>query len=90
MCAHEWNENAGASKPGESPEKDAVRDAHGNVLSDGDSIVLIKDLKLGGSVIKQGTLIKNITLADEAGHNIACRSKEFGSIYLKSEFVKKA
>lgn len=88
MCAHEWNPDVAPAAVADDGAV-VVKDAHGTILVDGDSVILIKDLKLGGGVIKQGTIAKNITLTDEAGHNIACKLKEFGSIYLKSEFVKK-
>lgn len=71
----------------------AVRDAHGNILQDGDSVTVIKDLKVKGSslVVKVGTKVKNIHLIDaEDGHNIACKIESFGSMNLKSEFVKKS
>lgn len=87
-CAHEWPKNATAS------EESAViiKDAHGTVLQDGDSVVVIKDLKLKGSsaVIKGGTKVKNIRLVYEGDHNIDCRVEGIGAMQLKSEFVKKA
>jgi protein PhnA len=90
-CAHEWNPDtaAAASDAGVS----GVRDAHGNALSDGDSVTVIKDLKVRGSssVVKVGTKVKGIRLVDAAdGHNIACRIDGIGAMNLKSEFVKKA
>jgi protein PhnA len=68
-----------------------VHDAHGNVLQDGDTVVVIKDLKVKGSssVVKVGTKVKNIRLAD-GDHDIDCKIDGFGSMGLKSEFVKKA
>lgn len=89
-CAHEWNPEATAT-PG--TEASGVRDAHGNALSDGDSVTVIKDLKVRGSssVVKVGTKVKGIRLVDAAdGHNIACRIDGIGAMNLKSEFVKKA
>jgi protein PhnA len=89
-CAHEWNPDA-AGVPG--VEASGVRDAHGNALSDGDSVTVIKDLKVRGSssVVKVGTKVKGIRLVDAAdGHNIACRIDGIGAMNLKSEFVKKA
>lgn len=87
-CAHEWPKNAAAS------EESAViiKDAHGTVLQDGDSVVVTKDLKLKGSsaVIKGGTKVKNIRLVYEGDHNIDCRVEGIGAMQLKSEFVKKA
>lgn len=71
-------------------EENVVKDAHGTPLSDGDSITIIKDLKVKGSssVLKQGTNIKNIRLID-GDHNIECKISGFGEMKLKSEFVKK-
>ena len=86
-CAHEWT---GLAETNESELK--VVDSNGTVLQDGDSVVVIKDLKVKGSSnsIKQGTLVKNIYLVEEAGHNISCKITGFGAMNLKSEFVKKA
>lgn len=84
MCHHEW-------QPHEAGEY-IVRDANGNQLMDGDSITVIKDLKVKGtsSSIKQGTKVKNIRLTEpDNGHNIDCKVDGFGQISLKSEFVKK-
>ncbi len=85
-CGYEWND---ALIIDDASLK--VVDANGNKLSDGDSVVVIKDLKVKGSsnAIKQGTVVKNITLVDEAGHNISCKIAGFGAMNLKSEFVKK-
>lgn len=90
-CAHEWAETVAA----ESTETDTfvVKDAHGNVLQDGDAVTVIKDLKVKGSssVVKVGTKAKNIQLVDGAdGHNISCKIEGFGAMNLKSEFVKKS
>ncbi|MCF7520895.1 alkylphosphonate utilization protein [Neisseria sp. ZJ106] len=85
-CGHEW-------QPGEAAAEEtaAVKDANGAVLADGDTVVLIKDLKIKGSssVIKQGTKVKGIRLQD-GDHNIGCKIDGFGAMNLKSEFVKKA
>ena len=86
-CAHEWPVQA-ANAP------DALRvyrDASGNILQDGDTVTVIKDLKTKGSggVIKQGTKVKNIRLVD-ADHDIDCKIDGFGAMSLKSEFVRKA
>jgi protein PhnA len=90
-CAHEWSiGDDGAS--GETSLETSVRDAHGNVLADGDSVIVIKDLKVKGasSVIKGGTKVRNIRLTDASdGHNIACKIEGIGAMNLKSEFVKK-
>ena len=75
-----------------SPEP-GVRDAHGNPLADGDSVIVLKDLKVKGSssTVKGGTKVRNIRLAEASdGHNIACKIDGIGAMNLKSEFVKKA
>ena len=87
-CAHEW------SASGATETTDAgldVRDAHGNPLKDGDSVTVIKDLKVKGSssVVKVGTKVKSIRLV-EGDHNIDCKIEGIGAMSLKSEFVKKA
>ncbi|XMB86795.1 zinc ribbon domain-containing protein YjdM [Mycoplasmatota bacterium WC44] len=86
-CGYEWNlelENEN------SEEMNIIKDANGNVLNDGDSVTVIKDLKVKGSslVVKIGTKVKNIRLVDE-DHNIDCKIDGFGAMKLKSEFVKK-
>lgn len=86
-CAWEWND----SQPtGESDEL-VVKDANGNLLADGDSVTVIKDLKVKGSStpLKIGTKVKNIRLV-EGDHNIDCKIDGFGPMKLKSEFVKKS
>ncbi|MET0497541.1 MAG: zinc ribbon domain-containing protein YjdM [Steroidobacteraceae bacterium] len=87
-CAHEWDKGAVAENI--EPEL-SVRDANDNVLQNGDTITIIKDLKVKGSssVLKVGTKIKGIRLV-EGDHNIDCRIEGFGAMKLKSEFVKKA
>jgi protein PhnA len=88
-CAHEWNPDAAA----EAAEDAGVRDSNGNLLQDGDSVTVIKDLKVKGSssVVKGGTKVKGIRLVDSTdGHNIACKIDGIGAMNLKSEFVKKA
>jgi len=90
-CAHEWSAAAGATA--EAPQEAGVRDANGNTLSDGDSVIVIKDLKIKGSssVVKGGTKVRNIRLQDATdGHNIACKIDGVGAMNLKSEFVRKA
>jgi protein PhnA len=86
-CAHEWPVQAAATPDAVR----VVRDASGNVLQDGDTVTVIKDLKPKGSggVIKQGTKVKNIRLVD-ADHDIDCKIDGFGAMSLKSEFVRKA
>jgi len=85
-CSHEWN-------PEDAPEETGlvVKDANGNRLQNGDSVVIIKNLPVKGSSqsIKIGTKVKNIKLV-EGDHNIDCKIEGFGSMALKSEFVKKA
>lgn len=84
-CGHEWD-------PKEIEETGlVVKDAHGNILKDGDSVVVIKDLPLKGSSqkVKSGTKVKNIKLT-EGDHNIDCKIDGFGAMALKSEFVRKA
>jgi protein PhnA len=86
-CAHEWPKLASAVVE----DVRVVRDAVGNVLQDGDSVTVIKDLKVKGSssVVKVGTKVKNIRLVD-GDHDIDCKIDGIGSMGLKSEFVKKA
>ncbi len=87
-CAYEWDKNA-ATDTGEQTR--VVRDSNGNVLSDGDTVTVIKDLKVKGSssVVKVGTKVKNIRII-EGDHDIDCKIDGFGAMQLKSEFVKKA
>ena len=86
-CAHEWYD-AGISS--ESELENVVKDVNGNILIEGDSITIIKDLKVKGSssVLKIGTKVKNIRLV-AGDHNIDCQIDGFGAMKLKSEFVKK-
>lgn len=86
-CAHEWSLESG-TETGE--DKKIIRDANGNVLNDGDSVSVIKDLKVKGTslVVKIGTKVKNIRLID-GDHDIDCKIDGFGAMKLKSEFVKK-
>ncbi|NOT65393.1 MAG: alkylphosphonate utilization protein [Methylotenera sp.] len=87
-CAHEWPKTAAA---GDTDGAKVVRDSNGNVLQDGDTITVIKDLKVKGSslVVKVGTKVKNIRLVD-GDHDIDCKIDGIGAMKLKSEFVKKA
>ena len=88
-CGHEWSADAAAGA--EAAEVARVwKDAHGNVLADGDSVTVIKDLKIKGSsaVVKVGTKVKNIRLI-EGDHDIDCKIDGIGAMKLKSEFVKK-
>ncbi|ALK92358.1 zinc ribbon domain-containing protein YjdM [Limnohabitans sp. 103DPR2] len=86
-CAHEWPQHVQA----EVETSKVFKDASGNVLQDGDTVTLIKDLKLKGSssVIKVGTKVKNIRLID-GDHDIDCKIEGFGAMQLKTEFVRKA
>ena len=85
-CAHEWPKDATAA----TDDAKAVRDANGNLLADGDTVTVIKDLKVKGSssVVKVGTKVKNIRLV-EGDHDIDCKIDGIGAMQLKSEFVKK-
>ena len=85
-CGHEWNAE-------EMPLEEGlvVKDSNGNVLSNGDSVIIVKDLPVKGAPknLKAGTKVKNIRLV-EGDHNIDCKIEGFGSMALKSEFVRKA
>jgi protein PhnA len=87
-CAHEWPVVAAAAVADQAA---VVRDAYGNLLQDGDSVTVIKDLKVKGtsSVVKVGTKVRNIRLV-EGDHDIDCKIDGIGAMQLKSEFVKKA
>ena len=95
-CSHEWTDADLAATQREEPAEEAelvVLDANGNVLADGDAVVVIKDLKVKGasSALKSGTKVKNIRLQSSSdGHNISCKIDGFGAMNLKSEFVRKA
>ena len=87
-CAHAWSPGADET-PAEAAR--VVRDAVGNELKDGDTVTVIKDLKVKGSssVVKVGTKVRNIRLVD-GDHDIDCKVDGIGPMGLKSEFVKKA
>lgn len=87
MCAHEWSKDDAAK----AEEEAIVRDSVGNILSDGDTVTVVKDLKVKGSssVVKVGTKVKDIRLVD-GDHDIDCKVPGIGSMGLKSQFVKKA
>jgi protein PhnA len=87
-CAHEWSKDA---QPVEEDDEAVIKDANGNVLNDGDTVTVIKDLKVKGSssVVKVGTKVKNIRLVD-GDHDIDCKIDGIGAMKLKSQFVKKA
>ena len=86
-CAHEWSQS---SETEALVEESVIKDANGNVLQDGDTISVIKDLKVKGSslVVKAGTKVKNIRLVD-GDHDIDCKIAGIGAMKLKSEFVKR-
>ncbi|MDO7929558.1 MULTISPECIES: zinc ribbon domain-containing protein YjdM [Pseudomonas syringae group] len=87
-CAHEWS--AGGDSAESSDDVKVIKDSTGNVLQDGDTITVIKDLKVKGSslVVKVGTKVKNIRLVD-GDHDIDCKIDGIGAMKLKSEFVRK-
>lgn len=91
-CSHEWSALASSETAEEKPVDTAIRDANGNILQDGDTVTVIKDLKIKGSssVVKVGTKVKNIKLSDAGdGHDISCKIDGFGAMNLKSSVVKK-
>ena len=87
-CAHEWKEGESATE-----EQVLIKDANGNLLADGDTVTVVKDLKIKGSssVVKVGTKVKNIRLLTDAsdGHDIDCKIDGIGAMKLKSDYVKK-
>ena len=85
-CGHEWPKDGS----GEESDEKVVKDANGNVLETGDTVSVIKDLKVKGSslVVKVGTKVKNIRLVD-GDHDIDCKIEGVGAMKLKSQFVKK-
>ena len=86
-CAHEWPQNVSSENGGDG---NVIKDANGNILQDGDTVSVIKDLKVKGSslVVKVGTKVRNIRLV-EGDHDIDCKIDGIGAMKLKSEFVKK-
>ena len=86
-CAHEWAPGA-TQASADGPR--VYKDASGTVLQDGDTVTVIKDLKLKGSggTVKMGTKVKNIRLVD-SDHDIDCKIDGFGAMSLKTEFVRK-
>ncbi|QYF92797.1 alkylphosphonate utilization protein [Massilia sp. PAMC28688] len=85
-CGHEWQAQAAVAD-----QARVYRDASGTLLQDGDTVTVIKDLKLkgGGGTVKMGTKVKNIRLVD-GDHDIDCKIDGFGAMSLKTQFVKKA
>ena len=93
-CGHEWSKDAAAAEATAAAAADGPKvwkDANGTVLQDGDSVVIIKDLKVRGAsgALKVGTKVRNIRLVD-GDHDIDCKIDGFGAMQLKSEFVRKA
>ena len=89
-CAHEWSPLAGGAS--DSAEPSVIKDSSGNVLSDGDTVTVVKDLKVKGrpTSIKVGTKVRNIRLVrDNGDHDIDCKVDGFGAMYLKSSVVRK-
>ena len=84
-CFHEWTLEESNSEN----EENVVKDSNGNVLQNGDSVTIIKDLKVKGSSsdLKRGTKVKNIRLIDDGIHNIECKIDGFGAMKLKSELI---
>ncbi|MFC7788164.1 zinc ribbon domain-containing protein YjdM [Microbacterium sp. MAHUQ-60] len=94
MCGHEWSQSEEPEEPeasGAASETEVVRDAVGNVLADGDTVVLVTGVKVKGSLnIKAGTKVRGIRLVTPVnGHDIDCRIDGFGAMLLKSSVVKK-
>lgn len=87
-CAHEWNP---AVEQQSTPSESVIKDAHGNLLQDGDTVTVIKDLKVKGSslTLKVGTKVKNIRLVS-GDHDIDCKIEGIGAMKLKSQYVKKS
>ncbi|MGW7313295.1 zinc ribbon domain-containing protein YjdM [Streptomyces sp. NPDC054865] len=91
-CAHEWSPVAAVSGSGDEPAERVVKDSVGNVLADGDTVTVVKGLKVKGSPtgIKAGTKVRNIRLVDGVdGHDIDCKVEGFGPMRLKSGVVRK-
>lgn len=94
QCFYEWNASEQPDKAEHTShvDEDTILDANGNILEDGDTVVVIKDLPVKGAPkpIKAGTKVKNIRLRPYSDHNIDCKIDGFGAMSLKSEFVKKS
>lgn len=91
-CTHEWSQGESGSAQASSVDS-VIRDTAGNVLADGDTVVVVKDLKVKGrpTSIKVGTKVRNIRLVrDNGDHDIDCKVDGFGAMYLKSSVVKKS
>ncbi|MDQ8160743.1 MAG: zinc ribbon domain-containing protein YjdM [Gemmatimonadota bacterium] len=89
-CAHEWSSMAASDAPAAETASAGITDANGTPLADGDTVTVIKDLKIKGTslVVKVGTKVKNIRLVD-GDHDIDCKIDGIGAMKLKSEFVRK-
>lgn len=95
MCAHEWAQNEETASEDEPGGDDVTRDAFGNEIKDGDTVTLVKSVKLsggGGTTIKVGTKVRGIRITEDTGdgHDIDARLPEIGRLKLKSSIVKKA
>jgi len=92
-CFHEWNPEAESESKIEVEDANAIRDSNGNILNDGDTVTVIRDLQLkSNSSIKRGTIVKNIKLIHDPSdgeHDIDCKIDGFGAMLLKSSVVKK-
>jgi len=90
-CGHEWNPEEVAAQEAVEAAADAIKDANGNILQDGDDVVVVKDLPVKGAPkpVKAGTKVKNIKLTG-GDHDIDCRIDGFGAMALKSIYVRKA
>ncbi|MDP7143339.1 MAG: zinc ribbon domain-containing protein YjdM [Alphaproteobacteria bacterium] len=90
VCGYEWHKYAGPLDDNNDGDNNVITDANGQILQDGDTVTVIKDLKVRGSssVVKVGTKVKNIRLVD-GDHDIDCKIPGIGAMQLKSEFVKK-
>ena len=92
-CYHEWDPSESEKTAEAESQADVALDSNGNTLNSGDSVTVIKDLKVKGFLagIKAGTKVRNIRIVESNdGHNISCKIDGIGAMYLKSEFVKKA
>lgn len=92
-CFHEWNHEVESEIQEQKEDENTIKDSNGNVLNDGDTVTVIRDLKLkGNSSIKRGTIVKNIRLIHDPAdgeHDIDCKVDGFGAMLLKSSVVKK-
>ncbi|MGW6174775.1 zinc ribbon domain-containing protein YjdM [Arthrobacter sp. NPDC055138] len=94
MCGHEWSKVSAETTPETTPEDASIKDAVGNVLADGDTVTIVKDLKVkgaGGGVVKVGTKVRGIRLIEDGvgDHDIDATVPGFGRMQLKSSVVKK-